>query len=123
MEQRLTPEVFYGSAIAALCGLLFGLLLHAGWQRHPGGPRILFSSAEAAELAHADADTPRTAQPDPVVLADDNCSYVPPDPLPVTRLAPQMFDVQPAAADEAERQSVDDVVADDAPQASPGEAD
>jgi hypothetical protein len=123
MDQRLTPEFFYGSAIAALCGLLFGLMLHAAWQRHPGGPRILFSSAAAAEVVDTHADAAPTDQPEPVVLADDDTGYVAPDPLPVTQLAPQMFEVRPAAADETERQAVDEVVADDTPQAPSRDVD
>jgi hypothetical protein len=119
MEQRLTPEFFYGSAIAALCGLLFGLLLHAAWQKHPGGPQILFGSAQAAEAV---PDSRQVDQPASVELVDNDTGHVTPDPLPVTRLAPHMFEVQPAAADEAKRQAIDEVVADDAPQALPGEA-
>jgi hypothetical protein len=121
MEQRLTPKVFYGSAIAALTGLLFGLLLHTPWQKHPGGPQILFSRAEAAERLDPGADNPPAGQPDPVELADEDTGHAPPDPLPVTRLHPEMFDVQPAA-DETQRRAVDDVVADQ-PQTPPRDVD
>jgi hypothetical protein len=128
MDQRLKPAVFYGSAIAALAGLLFGLLLHTGWRNHSGGPQIVFASAAAAELAKPDTDAPTTDQPGPdqpaaVQAADEDTGPVTPDPLPVIRLAPEMFDAQPAAADEAERQDVGDVVADVAPQAPPRDFD
>ena len=125
MEERIEPEAFYGAAIAALVGLLFGLLLHTAWQNHSGGPRIILSSTVAAAPARADAaaspDNAPAGQPDAVQLAEEDTGPVTPDPLPVTRLAPEMFpdmtDVQPAAADEAERQDADDVTAGDAPQA------
>lgn len=127
MEERVTPGAFYGSAVAALCGLLLGLLLQQPWRSHPGGPQILFSSAAAAELAQpsrndSDAGAPfeeqqiaEGAQP----LADLDATYndpgfIPPDPLPVTRLDPGRFDTQPAAADPADRVADDDV-ADAAP--------
>jgi hypothetical protein len=114
MEQRLSQEVFYGSAIAALCGLLFGLLLHIPWEKHPGGPQILFSRAEAAELPRVDAEKLAAAAPAdrPIEMADEDTGHVPPEPLPVTRLRPQMFDVQPAAADDEQRVGVDDAIAD-----------
>ena len=129
MEQKLTPGFFYGSAIATLVGLLFGLMLHAGWEQRPGGPRILFSTAAAAEPTHPGAYASAEDGPaaDQVELADLDTSYATPDPLPVTRLAPQMFDVQPdvqpAAADEAERQDADDVIADDVQQSPPRDTD
>jgi hypothetical protein len=123
MEHRPTPQVFYGSAIAALCGLLLGLLLHAAWQKHPGGPQILFSRAEAAEAVNRNANAPAADPPDSVELTDDDAGYVTPDPLPVTRLAPQMFDVRPAADGEEERQPVDDLAAEDAPRAPPRDVD
>jgi hypothetical protein len=121
MEQRPTPEFFSGAAIAALCGLLFGLLLHTPWEKHPGGPQILFGSAQAAEPSRP---APREDAADsgpsaPTEVANPDTGYVRPDPLPVTRLAPQMFDVQPAAAEEAERRNVDEVVDEGAPQPSP----
>ena len=124
MEQRLSQEVFYGSAIAALCGLLFGLLLHIPWENHPGGPQILFSRAEAAEPVHLDAEDPtaEAAANRPTEVADEDTGHVPPNPLPVTRLRPGMFDVQPAAEDE-QREDVDDAVADAAPQAPPRDLD
>ncbi|MGZ3276217.1 MAG: hypothetical protein ACXU82_16730 [Caulobacteraceae bacterium] len=117
MEQRLEPEVFYGSAIAALCGLMFGLMLHVAWEKHPGGPQILlFSRAEAAE-AHPDPAEPEetVATADQALAADLDTGYLPPQPLPVTRLHPEMFDVQPATAGDVERQDVDDLAADAAP--------
>ena len=119
MEQRLSQEVFYGSAIAALGGLLFGLLLHIPWEKHPGGPQILLSRAEAAEPVRLSADDLTADAPvdRPTEVADEDTGHVPPDPLPVTRLRPGMFDVQPAAADEEQREDVDDAVADAAPQA------
>ena len=119
MEQRLSQEVFYGSAIAALCGLLFGLLLHIPWENHPGGPQILFSRAEAAELPRVDAEDLTADAPTdrPTEVADEDTGHVTPDPLPVTRLHPEMFDVRPAAADEEQREDVDEAVADAAPQA------
>ena len=120
MEQRLTPEVFYGSAIAALVGLVFGVALHAPWEKHPGGPQILFSRAEAAERVQPpveDAATEQAVSAEPVQAADLDTSYVPPSPLPVTRLHPEMFDVQPAAVEDAQREDVDDPVADAPPQA------
>ena len=125
MEQRLSQEVFYGSAIAALCGLLFGLLLHIPWEKHPGGPQILFSRAEAAELPRVDAENLVAAASTDrqVEVADEDVSHVTPDPLPVTRLRPEMFDVQPAAAGDDEREDIDDVAADDAPQASSHDLD
>jgi hypothetical protein len=121
MDQRPTPEFFCGSAIAALTGLLFGLLLHTPWEKHPGGPQILFSTAAAAELARpagAD-DAVQASTPDPVENADLEPASVTPAPLPVTRLSPEMFDVQPAAADEAERRDVGDLTADAVPPPCP----
>jgi len=125
MEQRLTPEVFYGSAIAALCGLLFGLLLHIAWQKHPGGPQILLSRAEAAEVVRPTVDDAAVAVPaaDPIEVADQDTALVPPAPLPVTRLHPEMFDVQPAAAGEAQREDVGELAADADPQAPPRDLD
>jgi hypothetical protein len=119
MEEKLKPGFFYGSAIAALVGLLFGLLLHIPWEKHPGGPRILFSTAEAAEPVRSDAtDSPASRlETSPTAVDDDDTGPVPADPLPVTRLNPGMFNVQPAA-DEARREDVDDSVAADASQAS-----
>lgn len=125
MEGKPEPEVFYGSAVAALVGLTFGLALHIPWDKHPGGPRILLSQAEAAEPARpvvADEPTDRPVAA-PVELVDEDTSYLPPTPLPVTRLHPEMFDMRPAAADEAERQDVDDAVADDTPPAPPPASD
>jgi hypothetical protein len=107
MEQRLTPEVFYGAAIAALIGLVFGLLLHIGWEKHPGGPQILFSAAEAAEPV-------RPAIVDGAEVADLDASPVEPTPLPVVRLHPEMFDVKPAAADEIQRQDAGETPTEDA---------
>jgi len=119
MEGKVTPTAFYGSAIAALSGLLLGLLLHAPWQDHSNGPQILFSSAAAAELArpaNADdgqalsADDPQAAANSQYASLDgayNDPGYIPPDPLPVTRLAPGRFgsdetEVQPASAGSAE---------------------
>jgi hypothetical protein len=118
MEQRLTPGLFCGSAVAALTGLLFGLLLHVPWAKHPGGPRILFSRAEAAEPAH-----PAAVPPEPVEAADLDTRHVAHHPLPVVRLRADMFDVQPAAADGAQRKSVGDLVVDAAPPAPPRDFD
>jgi hypothetical protein len=117
-QQRLKPEpeFFSGSAIAALVGLLFGLMLHVAWQKNPGGPQIV-SAAKAASAARApSADDPPANPPGGVELADQDSGPVAPAPLPVTRLAPQMFEVQPAAAGEAEREDAVGLAADDAPQ-------
>jgi hypothetical protein len=112
------PALFNGSAIAALVGLLIGLVLHDPWTNHAKGPQIWLSSAAAAELAQPATDA-RLAdiEPDRVEpqLADLDVDYVPPDPLPVTRLAPDRFDVHPAAADDAQREDADDEVADAVP--------
>ena len=117
MEQRLTPAVFSGSAISALVGLLMGVLLHLPWEKHPGGPQILLSAAEAAQPARPAPDEAVEAPaPEPIQTADLDTGYAPPTPLPVTRLHPEMFDVQPAAAEDAERQDVDGLAtADEAP--------
>ena len=125
MERRLTQEVFYGSAIAALCGLLLGVLLHTPWQNHPGGPQILFSRAEAAEVVRPDAEDPAAEPPAlaPAEVIDEDTSYAPPDPLPVTRLHPEMFDVQPAATADEQREGDDDAAADAAPQVPPRDLD
>ena len=106
MEQRVTPEFFCGAGVAALCGLLFGLVLHIPWQKHPGGPQILFGSAQAAEPSRPISREAAVgaAQAAPTEIADLDTSYVEPAPLPVVRLHPEMFDVQPAAAGDAERQ-------------------
>ncbi len=125
-EDTVEPGAFYGSAIAALIGLLVGLMLHGPWDQRPGGPQIWFSSAAAEALAHpatTDDDQPAVDEaPQPVEaqrLAD--LDYIPPDPLPVIRLAPDRFpdriDAQPAATEDAARQDVDDVVADAEPTA------
>ncbi len=113
MEQRLTPNAFYGSAIAALAGLMLGLAFHGAWEKHPGGPQILFSAAQAA-VTHPDpADSVEAiATTDQTEVADLDTGYVKPDPLPVVRLHPEMFDVQPAATDGAERTDADDLVKD-----------
>lgn len=118
MGQRLTPEFFYGSAIAALTGLLCGLLLHIAWEKHPGGPRILFSSTEAAEPTRPAAEDAAPKVPAAEIAAELDTTHVKADPLPVTRLAPDMFDVQPATAVETERQGADDLFV-DAPPAPP----
>jgi len=123
MRERLEPEVFYGAAIVTLCGLLFGLALHVAWSKHPGGPQIVTPSAAAAEAAHPVADKAPADPPAPVELAQQDSGPVAPDPLPVTRLAPEMFDVQPAAADQVERQDADDLADDDAPQPQPSDLD
>jgi hypothetical protein len=122
MEQRPTPAFFYGSAAAALVGLLFGLALHAAWQKNPGGPQMIAAKA-ASEVVNPGTGDPPTGRPAPVELADQDASPAPLAPLPVTRLAPQMFDVQPAAADPAERQDVAGVLAGDVPQPPPGGLD
>jgi hypothetical protein len=115
MEEKVTPAAFYGSAIAALCGLLFGLLFHAPWQNHAGGPQILFASAAAAELARApsvDDDNAAPPSEDQEITKGDrqlaaldetynDPGYIPPDPLPVTRLAPERFGPDPADVKEA----------------------
>ena len=117
MEQRLTPELFSGSAIAALTGLVFGLMLHAGWENRPGGPQLLFSSAAAETLYKPTTDDQAATEPGLIDVADLDADYVPPDPLPVTRLDPGRFDMRPAAAEAEQREDVDDPVADAAPQA------
>ena len=135
-EDTVEPGAFYGSAIAALIGLLMGLMLHGPWDKRPGGPQIWFSSAAAEALAHPaktdDDQAAVDAAPQPVEdqqLADLDLDYVPPDPLPVTRLAPDRFpdrvDAQPAAAEDAERQDVDGLMTADAapPEASPPDLD
>jgi hypothetical protein len=129
MEQRVTPGFFYGSALAALVGLLLGLMLHGSWEKHPGGPHIWFSSAAAEALAkpaEAAGDQPAADEapppPEQAQLAVLDAGYVPPDPLPVIRLDPDRFDPRPAAAEDAERQDVDDLVA-DAPPAPPPDLD
>src|ERR1700761_2020236 len=105
MEDRVTPGAFYGSAIAALCGLAMGLMLHGAWSNHTHGPQLQLSSAAAEELARpADDDAPQAAS-EPV--ADLDTSYVDPTPLPVTRLDPDRFDVKPAAAEGAAREDAD----------------
>jgi hypothetical protein len=115
MMDRITPGAFYGAAIAALCGLLMGLMLQQPWQKHPGGPRILLASAAAAELARPPSDDDRASASSEDPQAEGNVQlaaldatyndpgYIPPDPLPVTRLDPDRFDVQPAA-DQIERE-------------------
>jgi len=123
MEQRLTPEFFCGSAVAALAGILFGMALHVPWQKHPGGPQILSRPPELAAAADPSADSPPAPAASPTELADLDTTHVRPDPLPVTRLHPEMFNVQPAAAGEAERQDADDLVADDAPPPLPRDLD
>jgi len=118
MEDKVTPGAFYGSALAALCGLALGLALHGPWASHPGGPQIWFSSAAAEELARpaTDQDVAAATAPDeaPQQVADLDPGYVDPNPLPVTRLDPDRFNVEPAAAGEAEREDVDDQI-DDGP--------
>jgi hypothetical protein len=103
MEERVTPGAFYGSAIAALIGLLSGLMLHGAWQDRPGGPRLQLSSAQAAELpASSDQTTTTDSQDawtggaqlaalDTAYYASADPGYITPDPLPVTRLAPGRF--------------------------------
>jgi hypothetical protein len=125
MEGKLTPGVFYGSAIAALCGLLLGLMLQQPWQKHPGGPQILFASAAAAELARPantedEAAAPAEDDQQAVGAAQlasldatyNDPGYIPPDPLPVTRLDPDRFDVTPAGAEPVEVQAADDLDSD-----------
>ena len=120
MEQRVTPSLFYGSAFAALIGLVMGLALHGPWASHPGGPHIWFSSAAAEELARPATDedavaSAATQADQPQQVAELDTTYLPPDPLPVTRLAPDRFDVKPAATDDAMREDVADETADAAP--------
>lgn len=124
MEGQVTPGAFYGSAIAALCGLLLGLMLQQPWRSHPGGPQILFNSAAAAELARpTNQDRNRGPPSEDQQIAQGNQQladldatyndpgYIPPDPLPVTRLDPDRFDVQPAAAEPAELEPADEAAA------------
>lgn len=139
MLDRVTPGAFYGAAIAALCGLLLGLILQDPWQKHPGGPQILFNSAAAAELARpAKADDASAPPENPQAAGNEQLAgldaayndpgYIAPDPLPVTRLDPDRFDVKPAAAepaeldgggdDEAQQQTADAAVASAAPDTS-----
>jgi len=113
MEDRVTPGAFYGSAIAALIGLAMGLMLHGSWQNHSAGPQLLLGSAAATQLARPAGDNDAQAAPvsAPQQTADLGASYVDPDPLPVTRLDPDRFDVKPAAEDVV-RADVDDQTAD-----------
>ena len=119
MEHRPVPEVFYGASIAALTGLLCGLVLHAAWEKKPGGPQILFGAAQAAAAGNATSDDTSAAEPQSLDVADLDTGPVPPNPLPVIRLHPEMFDVQPAAAGKAEREDVDDLLVDAPPPAPP----
>ena len=115
MEQRVTPGLFYGSAFAALIGLLMGLALHGPWESHPGGPQIWFSSAAAEELKRPATTVDAIAAVAPEEsqqLAELDTAYVTPEPLPVTRLDPDRFDVAPASADTVEREAVDNETAD-----------
>jgi hypothetical protein len=118
MEQKVTPDFFYGSALAALIGLLAGLVLHGPWENHARAPQIWFSSAAAEQLARPQTNTDAVAAVQPEQpqqqFADLDVGYLPPDPLPVTRLAPERFDPRPAAS-EVEREDVDDLAADAAP--------
>jgi hypothetical protein len=126
MEQRVTPGLFYGSALSALIGLVFGLALHGPWESHPGGPQIWFSSAAAEELkrpATAEDAIAAVAQDEPQQVAELDTTYLPPEPLPVTRLDPDRFDPKPAATDPAERVEVEDQVADAAPTPATSERD
>src|SRR4051812_2014917 len=113
MEQKVTPGFFYGSALATLIGLVLGLALHGPWESHPGGPQIWFSSAAAEELKRPVAAEDQARIPDPTQdvqqVADTATSYVPQEPLPVTRLDPDRFDPKPADADPAEREDVDEI--------------
>ena len=119
MEDRVTPGAFYGSAIAALCGLAMGLMLHGAWSNHTHGPQLQLSSAAAAELARPAGDEPQAA---PELAADLDTSYVDPTPLPVTRLDPDRFDVKPAAEDVA-REDVDAPAVETAPTPTPRDLD
>lgn len=115
MEQRVTPGLFYGSAFAALIGLLMGLALHGPWESHAGGPQIWFSSAAAEELkrpATAEDAIAAVAPEELQQVAEIDTAYIPPNPLPVTRLAPDRFEVAPASADTVEREAIDDETAD-----------
>jgi hypothetical protein len=116
MEQRPTPAFFYGSAAAALVGLLFGLTLHAAWQKNPGGPQMISAATAAVPAVSPGTRDIRASQPPPTELADQDAGPATPNPLPVTRLAPQMFDVLPAATDPAQRRDAAEVIAGDAPQ-------
>src|ERR1700743_2473222 len=114
MEEHVTPGAFYGSALAALCGLAMGLMLHGSWTNHTHGPQLQLSSAAAEELARPGDDQEPASAPAPQQAADLNTDYVAPTPLPVPRLDPDRFDVKPAAED-AVREDVDDPVPDAAP--------
>ncbi len=102
-------SLFYGMSVSALCGLALGLALHGPWHdAHAGGPRLLFSRAEAAEPDHAiDAATPPEADSSFVATQDVNVDtatdtgLLPADPLPVTRLTRRGGEpiVEAAAAD------------------------
>ncbi len=122
MELRFTPAFFYGSAAAALMGLSLGVALHGPWAQKAGGPRMLFSSAAAAELARpvndsdivqVSADAAQT--PDTSYLLYDGS--LPADPLPVVRLKPGSYPdiwsawqgVTQASADAGERVNPDDI--------------
>src|SRR5690348_13985943 len=130
MLDRLTPGAFYGAALAALCGLLMGPMPQDPWQKHPGWPQILFNSAAAAELAKpAGQDASAPADADPQAAGNEQLAsldatyndpgYITPTPLPVTRLDPDRFDVQPAEAGPPEFEDVDEVGAVDSPEDEP----
>jgi hypothetical protein len=125
MELRFTPSFFYGAAAAALMGLSLGVALHGPWQAKDGGPRILLSSAAAAQTAQADDSayggyveaSAQTAQTDASLYEGS----LPAAPLPVTRLKPDRYpdlwsgraDVSQARADQGERAYSDDLYPDD----------
>ncbi len=139
MRPRLTPPLFYGAAAAALAGLALGAALHGPWEEKAGGPRMLFSSAAAADLApQADGGDMIQASLDQDQAADASHlydGYLPADPLPVVRLKPDRYpdlwgghgQVTQASVDEGERVNPDDlykadVFADDELTSDPADA-
>jgi hypothetical protein len=121
MLSHLRPSLFYGTSIAALCGLALGLMAHGPWASHEGGPQILFASAAAAELARplSDADIVQAGAYDPsaeqtAAYADNtlaDTSQLPADPLPVVRLNHINGTALPAAKT-VERVAKDEVATD-----------
>jgi hypothetical protein len=120
MELKFTPSFFYGSAAAALMGLSLGVALHGPWEQKAGGPRLLFSSAAAADLAQpADDGDIIQASGDSTQMADTYLydGYLPADPLPVVRLKPDRYPdiwsawqgVTQASVDQGERVNPDDI--------------